>query len=292
MPQKTLLQELRKSQVDFDTPPGSYYSGGMDAVCRIEPHNIIVFFSSSRRPKSSKWYHQRYQIKCNMGSPAFLALDETEFRLPTDTGIVIFPFQIHYFDFSVALTSRFFLTISFDDRGNGRSSLLPLMNQPFRINPEDYPLLKTIVCAYQKHPGYTGDDAVNALRLFLSRKLHQSKTPSQVVSSSNPFIDEVMKHVRENYDQPLGIKALAEMMNLSESHLRRKVRRIFNGIPLGKFLHHLRFYHAYQLIECTDLPIRTIAQRCGYSDVYSFSRAFKKDSGSSPSAFRKKKRPS
>ena len=292
MLKKRLLQVLRESEVDFDTPPGSYYSGGMEDICRVEPHNIIVFFTSPKPVRSRKWYHQRYQIKCNLGDPAFLGLDELEYTLPTDNGIVIFPFQIHHFDLNAERSSRFFLTISFNDRGNGRESLLPLMNRPFRIDPEDFPLLKTIVCAYQKQCGYTEDDAVNALRLFLSRKLRQSKTAPQAVSSSNPFIDEVMKHVRENFDHPPGIKALAEMMNLSESHLRLKVRRMFNGIPLGKFLHHLRFYHACELIERTDLPIRTIAQRCGYSDVYSFSRAFKKDSGSTPSAFRRKHRSS
>ena len=294
MPKRSLLHELQESGVDFDTQPASYYSGGMEDPCRIEPHNIIVFFSPTlRRAKSEKWYHQRYQIKCNLGDPAFLGLDEMEFRLPNDYGIIIFPFQIHHFDLSVARSSRFFLTISFSDRSNnGRSSLLPLMNRPFRIGPEDFPLLKTIVCAYQKHPGYEEEDAVNALRLFLSRKLRQSKTDSRAVASSNPFMDEVMKHVRDNYDNPPGIKDLAELMHLSESHLRLKVRRMFNGISLGKFLHHLRFYHAYELIEHTDLPLGTVARKCGYSDIYSFSRAFKKDSGFSPSAFRKKCRPS
>ena len=293
MPEKSLLHEFKKDGVDFDTQPASYYSGGMEDPCRIEPDNILVFFSPPLlRVQTGKWFHQRYQIKCNLGDPAFLGLDDLEFKIPTNDGIVIFPFQIHYFDLSVARPSRFFLTITFNDRGNGRSSLLPLMNRPFRINPEDFPLLQTIVRAYQKRPGYQPEDAVNALRLFLSRKLRQSKTDSWASPRSNPFMDEVMKHVRENFDHPPGIKALAEMMNLSESHLRLKIRRMFNGISLGKFLHHLRFYHAVELIDHTDLPIRVIAQKCGYSDVYCFSRAFKRDSGYTPAAFRRTNRPS
>ena len=293
MPKRSLLHELQESGVDFDTEPASYYSFGLEDPCRIEPDNIIVFFSPVKQTfKSEKMYHQRYQIKCNLGTPTFAGLDDLRFQIPHQSGIIIFPYQIHYFDLSVKRSSRFFLTITFTDRGNGRSSLLPLMNRPFRIDQKDFPLLKTIVCAYQKHPGYEEEDAVNALRLFLSRKLRQSKTDSRAVASSNPFMDEVMKHVRDNCDNPPSIKDLAEMMNLSESHLRLKVRRMFNGISLGKFLHHLRFYHAYELIERTDLPLRTIAQKCGYSDIYSFSRAFKKDSGFSPSAFRKKCRPS
>ena len=288
MPKKTLLQELTESGVDFDTPPASYYSCGLEDPCRIEPDNIIVFFSPARKMQvSDKCYHQRYQIKCNLGTTTFQRLDDLRFQIPPGSGIVIFPFQIHYFDLSRPRPERFFLTISLNDRGNGRQSLLPLMNRPFPIGSEDFPLLKTIVCAYQKHPGYQPEDAVNALRLFLSRKLRQSKKAAPVVPFDSPFMDELFKLVRENFDRPLSIKNLAEMLHLSESHLRLKIRRQLDGISLGKFLHQLRFHHACELIQHTDLPIREVAVKCGYSDIFSFSRSFKRDTGLSPSEFRR-----
>ena len=67
MQKKTLLQELTESGVDFDTRPASYFSGGIDDQCHIDPCNIIVFFSPLLRGKKmNKYYHQRYQIKCAM----------------------------------------------------------------------------------------------------------------------------------------------------------------------------------------------------------------------------------
>ena len=294
MPRKTLLQELRESRIDLDTRPVSYHSGGLEDPCRIEPVNIIAFFSpdtpENELGRGHKWYHQRYQIKCNLADTAFLGLDELKFQLPTQCGIVIFPFQVHYADLAAPRSSRFYLTITFSDRGNGRDSLLPLMNQPFRIGGEDIPLLKTIVCAYQKKPGYEPEDAVCALRLFLSRKLRQSRKDSGAVPFSSPFIDEIMRLVRDHPDSSLSIKDLAGLMSISESHLRLKFREQLQGISLGKFLHHLRFYRAYELVGHTDLPVQTIARKCGYGDVCAFSRSFKKDSGLAPTAFRRRVR--
>ncbi len=80
------------------------------------------------------------------------------------------------------------------------------------------------------------------------------------------------------------------MLGLSESHLRRLVREQLGGISLGTFLHRLRFQHSYELIQRTDLSMREIAVRCGYSDIFSFSRAFKRDAGISPTEFRKRSR--
>lgn len=292
MPSRTLLQELRKNRIDFDKRPASYHSGGLENPCTIEPTNIIVFFSPQETvAKETKWYHQRYQIKCSLEGTAFLGLDELNFQLPAQYGIVIFPFQVHYIDSNAPRSSRFFLTISFSDRGNGRESLRPLMNQPFKIEDEDFPLLKTVIYAYQKHPGYEPEDAVCSLRLFLIRKLRTAKTASEALPFCSPFIDKIICLVRDHAGHSLSIKDLAEQLHISESHLRRKFRTQLNGISLGKFLHHLRFQRAYELLGHTDLPITGIAQECGYGDVCAFSRFFKKDSGLSPSAFRKQKQP-
>ena len=103
----------------------------------------------------------------------------------------------------------------------------------------------------------------------------------------DPLFESLLARVRENYNRPLNIKILAEMLGLSESYLRKMVRKQLNGIPLGAFLRHQRFSHAYELLQHTELTVREIAATCGYADIFSFSRAFKRDSGVSPTEFRK-----
>ncbi len=285
-----LFQELKTGGFDLQRLPQNYFAGGMEDPCRIEPDSVLVFFTTSRHVRRNmRWCDRRYQLKFNLGRTAFLGIDELNFQLGPDSGILIFPFQLHYVNLDVPYESRYYMTVTFLDRGNGRDSILPLMNQPFSVEPEDVLLLKKIVGAYQQLPGYEAGEALGCLRIFLSRKLcqirHQSRHDIPVRS---PFLERLLACIREHYDQPLSIKTLAEMLGLSESHLRRLVREQLGGISLGTFLHRLRFQHSYELIQRTDLPMREIAVKCGYSDIFSFSRAFKRDAGFSPTEFRKR----
>ena len=47
---------------------------------------------------------------------------------------------------------------------------------------------------------------------------------------------------------------------------------------------------ACELLENTSLPIEHIAYSCGYSSTFSFSKAFRKVNGTSPSRYRQDKK--
>ena len=290
MSDSILHQRLKQCGFDLERRLRSYYTGGMDDRCRLEPENVLVFFHHHSRiiKNSETFYNQRYQIKFNIGSDSIFGIDDLIFHMKPDSAIFIFPFQLHYIAAGDVPAERHHMTITFSDRGNGHDSMLPLMYRPFPIDPEDLPLLEAIVGAFQKHRGFDPGEAPGYLRVFLSRKLRQVQSlPPGTVVSRDPLIEALLARVRENYNRPLSIKILAEMLDLSESYLRKRIKKQLNGISLGAFLHHLRFHHAHELLLHTDLPIREIAQTCGYSDIFSFSRAFKTDAGISPSEFRK-----
>lgn len=205
-----------------------------------------------------------------------------------DSAIFIFPFQLHYIAARRSPAERHHMTISFSDRGNGHDSMLPLLNRPFPVNQEDFPLLRTIVGAFQKHPGFDSGEALGCLRVFLSRKLRQVQClPDGNVSERDPLFESLLARIRENYNRPLNIKILAEMLGLSESYLRKMVRKQLNGIPLGAFLRHQRFSHAYELLQHTELTVREIAATCGYADNFFLQPCFQTGLVSSPTEFRK-----
>ena len=96
-------------------------------------------------------------------------------------------------------------------------------------------------------------------------------------------IDFMKQHLRE----PLRIATLAAVVNLSRSHYTEIFRRVTGYAPL-MYLNHLRMQRAVQLLNSTNLSIKTISEQLGFSDQFYFSRAFTKLHGHSPSEHRRR----
>jgi AraC-like DNA-binding protein len=80
---------------------------------------------------------------------------------------------------------------------------------------------------------------------------------------------------------------LAALTRLSPSHVRRLFRKHLRTSP-HQWLLRQRLTHAQALIADSPLPMAEIADRCGFCDVYHFSREFKRSIGTSPAAWRKR----
>ncbi len=293
MIESNLLKLLEMDRIDSERLPKNFYSGGMASACRIRPENVIVFFMRHRclRKDTELCCHHRFQIKINLGPESIFGIEEMRFRLPPDSGMLIFPFQTHYVALGNGSEKRHHLTISFSDHtAEGERSLFPLRNYPFPIAGEDLQILRRIVAASQGKSEISESEAVISLELFLARKLEQSKEhfPFSKTLPEHPVVSRLFEFVRENFEHPLSVKELAAGLNLSESHLRRIAGKCFNGISLGSLLLGIRHGHAAELLCRSAFSLSEIAEKCGYSDAFSFSRAFKRTTGISPSVYRQK----
>lgn len=79
---------------------------------------------------------------------------------------------------------------------------------------------------------------------------------------------------------------VADELGMAEVTLRRRFRAA-TGAPPHEYVLQSRVGEARRLLGETELPIKSIAARLGYSDVYFFSRQFKKFAGVPPALFRK-----
>ena len=100
------------------------------------------------------------------------------------------------------------------------------------------------------------------------------------------FLQKLRKTVLENLDDAsLGAEQLSRAVNLSTSQLYRKLSAL-TGNPPNIFIRKIRLQRALEMLKTTDLNISEIAYKVGFNDPNYFSRAFSKQFGEPPSAYR------
>ncbi len=103
-----------------------------------------------------------------------------------------------------------------------------------------------------------------------------------VTSPQDKIVNSAISFINSNYEtSSLAVNDIADHCGVSEIYLRKLFKYRFCKSPYA-FLTSVRMNAAY-LLCLEKRPIKEIAASVGYSDVYSFSRAFKKHFGFPPS---------
>ena len=101
-----------------------------------------------------------------------------------------------------------------------------------------------------------------------------------------PAIDMVDKHYR---DVTLSNTTLSQRCGISEVYLRKLFREQLGTTP-KQYVLDIRLQHAKRLLIDTELTIGEIAEMCGFSNPYHFSRTFREQVGLSPTVYRQQYR--
>lgn len=96
---------------------------------------------------------------------------------------------------------------------------------------------------------------------------------------------KIITYVDTELCADLSLKSLSERLSVNASYLSTLFKKEM-GMSLTDFVNHRRISHAQKLLTSTDMPIKSIALKCGIPDVYYFSRLFKRITGTTPKAYR------
>ena len=101
-----------------------------------------------------------------------------------------------------------------------------------------------------------------------------------------PWLEEVERCLARQATQWPEYETVAREMGMGLSTLRRCYREQ-GGLSLHAQVLQRRIAAARELLGDTALPIKEVARRLGYRDIYFFSRQFRQFAGISPGAFRR-----
>ncbi len=108
--------------------------------------------------------------------------------------------------------------------------------------------------------------------------------------NAHPRIADAKDFLERNYmNSTLSVNDAASHISLSPRRMNELFLSEYGQTP-AKYLTSLRISSAVELLDDPDLKIADIAALCGYSSANYFIRAFKKDIGITPDAFRKHKK--
>jgi AraC-like DNA-binding protein len=110
--------------------------------------------------------------------------------------------------------------------------------------------------------------------------------PTDFRTAENP-VARAKQFALAHLGEPLTVQRLAAEAHLSPAHFTRLFRAHTGKSPI-EWLAEKRLLQATQLLRYADMSLSDIAEQVGYADLPTFSKAFKRWLGMSPSIYRSK----
>jgi len=98
---------------------------------------------------------------------------------------------------------------------------------------------------------------------------------------------EARSIIEKNISQHFSTSEIAQQVGLNEAKLKSGFKQVF-GIGLFQFMLQAKMQKAWTLVLQSNLPVKEIARRTGYTTMQNFLTAFKRYFNATPGSLRKK----
>ena len=107
----------------------------------------------------------------------------------------------------------------------------------------------------------------------------------EVLPKNRDIIKPALGYVRERYNKPIRLDALADLCDVSKSYFCRVFKETM-GVGVSEYVITLRMAEAQKLLKNTDMTVVAVAVEVGYVDCGYFNKLFKKRFGVTPLEYR------
>lgn len=126
--------------------------------------------------------------------------------------------------------------------------------------------------------------AILLLERFL--RLAEDKIAEHEGQSGDPNMKKLLAYIEEHYAEPLSLTGLGRHFHFNPSYLSSYFAT-HNKEGFSEYLNRIRVTKAEELLRAGELSISEISGRVGYSDPGYFTKVFRKQTGFSPSQYRR-----
>jgi LacI family transcriptional regulator len=132
-----------------------------------------------------------------------------------------------------------------------------------------------------------GEEKSKGQRLVAPTSGVIARQSTNLLMIKNQQVRKALQFIRENVNTPIRVSEVVRRSGMSH----RSLNEMFHselGISIGNYVTKARIDHISRLLLETDLRIQEVASFVGYDDDRHFSRYFKRSTGMTPRAYRRK----
>ncbi len=256
------------------------------------PDNILIFVRRSYTELLDgtflpHFHHRRVLIVPLRGNGTVL-LEGRAYRLKPGSVLSVPPLRLHTYR-KVNPDRILWLFVTFE-----LPAVDPRLDVVRRasLNTRQLDVLAKILDLWTRRSELEASGTSLRLALELGVLLHwlessAAREPQASNGGETALLEKIQRWSEQGSSAELSVGRLARKIGLSESRLRARFRSAF-GLSLGRYLRESRCRRAAELLRSGNMSIGEVAAALGYSSQFSFSRAFKKVVGVSPSGVQMK----
>lgn len=137
----------------------------------------------------------------------------------------------------------------------------------------------------EARPGHRAVAVGQALQLVAAIARAPAPTAAVAPDANRRAVERFVAELGHRFYEPVSIDRVAAELDLS----RRSFTRLFRaaaGCPYAEYVERVRVEYAKRLLRETAREITSIAFECGYEELSSFYRAFKRQTRTAPGKWR------
>ena len=148
---------------------------------------------------------------------------------------------------------------------------------------------KNIELVYRNMRSIEGTDEITRRYLLeeLMIRLYRARPKIQigVYTNRTELVGNICHRLEKEFYKDFFLAEIAKEYGVSISYLAHLFKDT-TGVPIMRYLLNCRINEAKKYLTQTVMPIKEIAEKCGFNDSSNFGRTFKKETGCSPRQYR------
>lgn len=255
----------------------------------LEPMHAGIGLGRGARPHPDRSIHEHEIFFVRRGR---LAIGEEGRDLETAMGesLVLWPHRRHYGKAVVPAECEFYwLHVRVPAVGAGE----PVITVPQRGRPARPARVMELWHRYlhDQSAGRLTPASAHALVLLLLSELadQRTETPTSVPADGAlaTLAARAQTEIARAFHRPLSTSTIAHRLGCNPDYLGRAFQRVYGHSVLDR-IHRLRIDEACRLLlEEPGMPVPEVGKRCGFSQAAWFRRAFHRQMGVAPIAYRR-----